>query len=136
MMTFGEFQKEFFPDSIDLNEVQDAYTEYFKENVAVGDGVTVCYWTDRNAGTVIKRTAKSLTIQQDKATLVPEFKPNFIVGGFAAHCTNQSEQKYTYAPNPDGRIFKAYWSEKKKGFYADKCLRVIAGRHEFYDYNF
>lgn len=106
------------------------------DQLKVGDGATVCYWTDATACTVIKRTAKTLTLRQDKATLKPSFKPEFIVGGFCAHCVNQAEQEYDYEPDPNGRIFKAYWSESKKGFYADKSLRVIAGRHEFYDYNF
>ena len=30
------------------------------EDINVGDGVTVTYWTDANAYTVIKRTAKTL----------------------------------------------------------------------------
>lgn len=106
------------------------------DQLKVGDGATVCYWTDATACTVIKRTANTLTLRQDKATLKPSFKPEFIVGGFCAHCVNQAEQEYDYEPDPNGRIFKAYWSESKKGFYADKTLRVIAGRHEFYDYNF
>lgn len=106
------------------------------EDVKVGDGVTVHYWTDAHAGTVIKRSAKSLTIRQDKAILDPDFKPDFITGGFAAHCTNQDEQSYTYEPNEDGRIYKAYWSDRKRGFFAEKCLRITKGRHEYYDYNF
>ena len=102
----------------------------------VGDGVTVRYWTDQEAYTIIGKTEKTLTIQRDKATLVPEFKPEFIPGGFFAHCTNQFDQEYTYEPDPNGRIRKAYWSEKKKGYYVEKSLRVSHGRHEFYDYNF
>ena len=106
------------------------------DQLKVGDGATVCYWTDATACTVIKRTAKTLTLRQDKATLKPSFKPEFILGGFAAHCVNQAEQDYDYEPDPNGRIFRAYWSQSKKGFYVERTLRVIPGRHEFYDYNF
>lgn len=106
------------------------------EDVNVGDGVTINYWTDRHAGTVIARTDKSLTIRQDKAILDPNFKPEFIPGGFCGTVINQCEQSYTYEPNENGRIYKAYWSETKGGFYAEKTLRVSRGRHEFYDYNF
>ena len=105
-------------------------------HLQVGDGATIYYWTDAHACTVIKRTAKTLTLRQDKATLKESFKPEFIVGGFCAHCVNQSEQEYDYEPDPDGRIFTAYWSEAKKGFYVERTLRVGPGRHEFYDYNF
>ena len=104
-------------------------------DVKVGDGATVTYWTDRHACTIIKRTAKTLTLQQDKAILSENFKPVFVPGGFMGTVINQNEQSYTYEPDPSGRIYKAHWSEKHGGFYSDG-LRVIKGRHEFYDYNF
>lgn len=71
--------------------------------VKVGDGVTINLWSDRHAATVIKVTAKTVTVRRDKATLNPDFKPEFIPGGFAAHCTNQSEQSYTYEPDEKER---------------------------------
>ena len=46
--------------------------------VQVGDGVTICYWSDRHAATVIKKTPLSLTVRRDKATLDPSFKPEWI----------------------------------------------------------
>jgi len=111
-------------------------TEIKWADVQVGDGVTVNYWSDSHAGTVIARTAKTLTIRQDKATLSPDFKPDFVPGGFFGTVVNQDEQSYTYTPDENGRIYKAYWSDRKRGFYAEQCLRISKGRHEFYDYNF
>lgn len=102
----------------------------------VGEGATVHYWTDSNAYTIIARTEKSLTLQRDKAILDPNFKPDFIPGGFCGTVVNQYDQSYTYEKDPNGQIRKAYWSETKKGFYVEKTLRVSLGRHEFYDYNF
>ena len=110
-------------------EIKDAY-------INVGDGVTIHYWSDAHAGTVIKRAANTLTIRRDNAILDPNFKPDFIPGGFCGIVVNQHEQSYTYEPNEEGEIYKAYWCESKKAFYVDKCLRVSKGRHEFYDYNF
>lgn len=46
--------------------------------VKVGDGVTINLWSDRHAATVIKVTAKTVTVRRDKATLNPDFKPEFI----------------------------------------------------------
>ena len=103
-------------------------------DIKVGDGVTVCYWTDRQAYTVIKRTAKTLTLQRDKCTR--DFEPEWIVGGFAAHCTNNNDQKWKYETDPNGSICKAYWKPSRGKFYVDGTLGVIKGRHEFYDYNF
>ena len=106
--------------------------------VKVGDGVTVHLWSDAHACTVIKLTKCSITVQRDKATLDPNFKPEFIIGGFAAHCTNQAEQSYTYEPDPNGTIESYRWSNKRNRYQGggDGSIRLTKGRHEFYDYNF
>lgn len=108
--------------------------EYY-QGIEVGDGVTVHYYTDAEAYTVIKRTPKTITIQRDKATLKEGWEPRWIEGGFAGHCVNQHEQEYDYERDTDGSILTVHWSEKRGAFiYNDKC--VTPGRHEFYDYNF
>lgn len=107
-----------------------------RESYVVGDGATVNYWTDAHAYTIIGKTAKTLTLQRDKATLSPDFQPEWVSGGFAGHCVNQNEQTYDYERDTNGMVVKAYWSDRKCGYYVDKTLRVSHGRHEFYDYNF
>lgn len=106
--------------------------------IEVGDGVTICYYSDRHACTVIARTKCSLTIQRDKAILDPNFKPEWVAGGFAGHCTNAEEQSYTYERDPNGEIYKCNWSEKNGRFQygSDGSIRIRRGRHEYYDYNF
>ena len=110
------------------------WTEERRE-VEVGDGVTLCLYSDAHAYTVIAKTAKTITIQRDKATLSPDFKPEFIPGGFAAHCTNQDEQKWSYERDPNGDVLKCRWSEKR-GMFVYKGCQIRNGRHEYYDYNF
>ena len=56
--------------------------------IRVGDGVTVNLWSDRYAATVIAVTKSTVTVRRDAATLDPGFKPEFIIGKFAGHCTN------------------------------------------------
>lgn len=73
---------------------------------------------------------------RDKATLNPDFKPEFIPGGFAAHCTNQSEQSYTYEPDEKGEVTTFHWSDKFQRYGQPGNLTLSKGRHEFYDYNF
>lgn len=103
----------------------------FYQGLEVGDGVTYHLYSDSHACTIIKRTAKTITIQRDEATLSPDFKPVFD----GLHCTNQDEQKYTYKRDPKGERLIARWSEKNGAFmYLGKV--VTAGRKEFYDYNF
>ena len=115
--------------------------ELWKElnrEIEVGDGVTECLYSDRHAYTVIARTRTTLTIQKDKATLDPDFKPEWVVGGFAGHCTNQEEQTWSYEHDPEGAIVKCRWSEKRGRWQtgSDGSIGIIRGRHEFHDYNF
>ena len=105
------------------------------EELAVGDGVTVNLYSDRHAYTVIKRTASSITIQRDKATLDPSFKPEIMPGGFAGHCTNNNDQSYIYSRDKNGSILTLRFSKKRERFmYLGAPISI--GRHEFYDYNF
>lgn len=106
------------------------------ETIKVGDGVTINLWSDRYAGTVIRVTKSMVIVQRDKATLDQNFKPEFEIGGFAAHCTNQNEQSYSYRPDPDGEIYKFHWSKKYRRYGQPGNLTLSKGRHEFYDYNF
>jgi hypothetical protein len=123
------------------HKIEDLKWQLSKERnreIEVGDGVTLHLWSDSHACTVIARTATTLTIQRDKATLDPNFKPEWIPGGFAGHCTNQDEQTYTYEADPNGEIYKCRWSEKYGRFQSgsDGSMKITLGRREFYDYNF
>lgn len=105
-------------------------------NTKIGDGITCHGYSDAHAYTIIKKAAKTITIQRDDATL-DNWKPHFIVGGFAGHCDNQASQKYTYTRNTDypPEILHA----DRKGFFHsnnDKNKIATIGRNEFYDYNF
>lgn len=132
---YRERLDEMYYKEIDLE--RKLYVERNRE-LDVGDGCTYHLWSDSYACTVIKKTKKTITIQRDKATLSPDFKPEWIPGGFAAHCTNAEDQSYTYERNPNGEIYVCHWSEKQ-GCYrsgSDGSIIIGVGRHEYYDYNF
>jgi len=105
-------------------------------NVKVGDGITCHGYSDSHAYTVIAKTAKTITIQRDDATL-DNWKPEVILGGFVGHCTNQSSQKYIYTQNKDNPPEKLH-ADRQGYFHSnnDKNHKVTLGRNEFYDYNF
>lgn len=105
-------------------------------NAKVGDGATVNLWSDRHACTIIKVTKNTVTVQRDTANLNPDFKPEFIPGGFAGHCTNQNEQSYTYERDEQGEVTTIHWSEKYQRYGRPGFPTLSKGRHEFYDYNF
>ena len=99
----------------------------------VGDGATLHFHTDAHAYTVTRVTARTITIQRDKATPDPSWKPDFTPGGFMGHTANDRERAYTYEPDPEGaertaRLTKRGWTSHGQ--------RVTPGRHEFYDSNF
>lgn len=123
-----------------VGEIEKFIREYDERhltpaNVEVGLGATVCLYSDRFAGTIIKKTKTTITVQKDIATLKEDFKPKFEVGGFAGHCVNQDEQAYTYERNENGSTQVFRWS-KKHNCYMNGSRRLIKGRKEYYDYNF
>lgn len=134
---FEAIEKEMGLTWRDMDELKFQIRREENREIEVGDGVTYCLYSDKHACTVIARTKNTLTIQQDKATLDPNFKPEWVAGGFAGHCTNANEQSYTYERNPNGTIYKCHWSEKYGRFQcSDGSIRIIRGRHEYYDYNY
>lgn len=131
-------------DTARLNARADAISA-----LSVGDGLTVSLWTDAHAYTIIKKTATTMTLRRDKATLDPSFKPEIIPGGFSGHCANQQDQTYSYESDPQGEVIKVslrVWSDtegnerrlwKKAGVgIREQGGNVSVGRREFHDYNF
>jgi hypothetical protein len=112
------------------------------DDAKVGDGVSEHGYSDSHAGTIISRTAKSITVQYDTATLLNPEALKFHVGGFSAHCSTQNAQEYSYAPNPEASTVK--FTRRKDGSWrnvgaqhvSNRYNDVTLGRREFYDYNF
>ena len=139
MMSYKEFEEKYANTGKGYRFIDgsfmDRWHEYFRDNAEVGDGATLCLWSDREAYTIIKRTPQSLTLRRCKATLKPDFKPDFVPGGFCGTVINQYEQDYDYEEDENGRIIKAYWSKKLGRFRNGSCT-VIPGRREYFDFNF
>lgn len=118
-----------------IEALEKEYQTALNSEVKVGDGITIILYSDAHAYTIIKRTATTITIQRDKATLKEGFKPEIIPMGFAGRCMNNYEQDYDYERDEDGSTKVLHWSEKY-GNWITKGGSVSLGRHEFYDYNF
>ena len=130
-----------------FDQVRDIKTEVRRlynpmDDVVVGDGATQHGYSDSRAGTVIARTAKSVTIQFDNVKLLNKEQLEFHIGGFSAHCSNQQVQEYSYTRNLEGGTAK--FSRRKDGTWrsvgqthtTNRYNDVSVGRNEFYDYNF
>ena len=123
----------------EIKKIAEDFGNHFisPSNAKVGDGVTMHLYSDAYAGTVVKVTKSTVTVQKDKATLDPNWKPEMVAGGFAGHCTNQNEQTYTYERNENGETVTFRWSDKYEGYRNNKMGYVLTkGRREFYDYNY
>lgn len=105
----------------------------------VGMGVTGKVYTDCAAHTItrISKSGKVFWATIDTATLVPDWKPEFIPGGFAGHCTNNYSQEYTYTFNPDGQEIRFTLGKDGKWKCKKHYGKVELGvRRAFHDYNF
>lgn len=84
---------------------------------------------------------KTVEIRRMKSTIDPEWKPEFHVGGFAAHCSNQFTQKWIYESDEDAPLIRI---RKKKNQPRLQTVWGKGGRifyesdspYRFHDYNF
>ena len=111
------------------------FSDWYHE-MDVGDKAHVRMWSDEYPVTIIKKTATTLTVRRDKAVLDPNWKPEFVLGGFSAHCTNNDEQKWIISDDPDGDVEVFRWS-KCMNCFKDNCnCKLLPGWTKVHDYNF
>lgn len=103
-----------------------------------GDKAHVCLYTDIEPCTVIKRTASTITIRYDDAKLNGNWKPEFDIGGFAAHCTNNNEQRdgWDIFEDPDGITETFRWSKKYQKWLSKSGCKLRPEWYKHHDYNF
>lgn len=104
------------------------------KNLPDGEYFTEVGHSQRYPYKVVKRTEKTVTLCRVNVDLDPEFKPVFYVGGFAAHCSNQSEQTHLFRDFDDR--YKITVRLGKNGWRKDGVLYRENMAVYFYDYNF
>jgi hypothetical protein len=94
-------------------------------------------WSDVDPYEVVRVISeKTIEIREMDAKRDDSVKLEFIPGGFSAHCSNQSDQKWSITSNPENRVIRIRLG--KKG-WKDAHGRRFALSDEpvkFYDYNF
>lgn len=111
------------------------FEEWYKE-AQVGDRMHILHWSDITPCTVIGRTRATITVRMDKGTLDPNWKPEFEIGGFAAHCTNNDEQVWIIEEDPDGYVETFRWHKNSNCFENKSGEKVLPEWGMKYDYNF
>ena len=83
-----------------------------------------------------KISDKTMEIRVMNYKLSPDFKPEFVSGGFLAHCTNQDKQTFIFTKSECSKPIRIRLRKDGKWY-------SIYGRHvlsetprAFYDYNF
>lgn len=113
------------------------------ETFAVGDRVHYNGWTDVYPATVVKVTPTTVTVRQDNFRKDPEWKMDWVDGGFAGHVTNNYQQKNVIEPDEGGTRFVKFTLRAKRGEFVQVGYSSTGPRstlHQgwdaFYDYNF
>ena len=139
-MTQAQYKEEMekIRDIDDWDERQaakDALLKEYRFGMEVGDKGSVRLYTDSNPCTVIKRTKTTVTVRYDKATRNPDWKPEWIPGGFSAICLNSEDQEWIIEDDENGSTETFYWSDREICFTHHGC-RLTPGWYKHYDYNF
>jgi hypothetical protein len=80
-------------------------------NPTVGDGATVCHYSDRTACTVIRISASGKTVwMQEDTAVLDDWKPEFIPGGFAGRFGWFSGNGNSKGANGDEFFERQWWS--------------------------
>jgi len=107
----------------------------------IGDKVHYSIGSDVFPGVVSKVTPKTVIVRESQATLHPDWKPEFHIGGFAAHCSNQHDQQWEFSDDPNGRLWKFTYRQKSQKFLmvgsqTKDASDLCGGWRKFHDYNF
>lgn len=135
---FDEWNETGKKPSWDYEEENEKIFVDWLMSLEVGDHAHVCCYSDIEPCTVIKKTAMTVTVRYDKATMNGTWKPEFDIGGFCAHCVNNDDQKNAWdiEEDPDGRV-ETFRFRKSVGGYRNKCdEKLYPEWAKKYDYNF
>ena len=85
---------------------------------------------------VAQVSSKTMVIREMAHAEDGQFKPEFVPGGFAAHCINQSDQKHFYKSDFQAPLIRMRL--QKDGSWKSKMgIHKLAGAPKyFHDYNF
>ena len=139
-MGFTAEQKEAF--RLEREAELEAHREKYglsPSTAKVGMGATVLGYSDANPYEIIKvsPSGKALTLRAMSATRDPEWKMDWVQGGFAGHLKNQEQQKWIIKSDPNGFELRANWSNKFERFHSKRgYLAQDHGARKYYDFNF
>lgn len=119
-------------------------TRSVAEQFPVGTGVTECLWTDSHAWEVVgHKGSNTILIRKLRPERDQSFKPDWVPGGFAGHCTNAGQQRWILHSDPSQPVLRhtlgkrARESLARSGGFTKHGVRWLIGQATYYhDYNF
>lgn len=81
-------------------------------------------------------SAKIIEVRRMTAHLDPSWKPEMHAGGFAAHCSNQSSQKWIITSDEGAPVIRLHMRKDGCFYYQGSKFRREAAPRKFHDYNF
>ena len=95
-------------------------------------------YSDVNPFEIVRKVSeKTLDIRAMDSELDPNWKPEFVAGGFSAICTNNCNQQWVITPNSSHSVVRI--RKHSDGSWKDKHgrrFRLSDEPAKFYDYNF
>lgn len=94
-------------------------------------------YTDVHPYKIVQKISDiTLEVKAVRCELSKDWKPNFIVGGFAGHCTNQQEQKWDFFETIGEPIRIRLHRDGSWRSSGGMRFKLTATPHRFHDYNF
>lgn len=93
-------------------------------------------WSDTDPYEILVHISRTTLVIRALDYKLDNWKPEIEPGGFAGHCTNQNDQKYTYSSNTNYpririRLTKKGWKDTNGNRYT-----LATEPKKFHDYNF
>lgn len=111
--------------------------ENIDTEIKVGTGVTELLYTDSLPWEVVRVISdKTLEIRPMKAELNPNWKPEWVAGGFSAHCTNNGSQEWILSSNPDAGTIRIRKMKNRKNWTHNGRRFSVGKAVMYHDYNF
>ncbi|QRE00609.1 hypothetical protein [Pseudomonas phage Itty13] len=106
-------------------------------NSAVGKFANHIGYSDVHPYEIVREVSdKIIEVRAMKAERDPTWKPEMIPGGFAAHCTNQHEQRWIITSDESAPVIRLHLRKDGCFYRQGSKFRREAKPRRFYDYNF
>ena len=84
----------------------------------------------------VVKVVSDKTIEIRGMDYVQDFKPEFVVGGFSAVCTNNYDQKWIYTSNIGNPVIRIRLGKKGWKDSFGRKFKLADAPKKFYDFNF